>query len=63
MSPKQTLKDVAKSNSNYGIEILKRSEIPSPKNRGRSARVMQLTVAKKLIDVLQEIKDRGNRCV
>jgi hypothetical protein len=59
MSPKQTLRDIARANASLGIEIVKRSEIPSPKNRGRSARVAKLTIAKKLTDILVEIKDNG----
>lgn len=60
MSPKEKgLKSVISENEEFGIELLKRSEIPSPLGRGRYALVPKLTIAKALNESLQTIAKNG----
>lgn len=61
MTPKakQGIRNLFESDEEFGIEILKRSEIPSPTGRGRSALIPQLTIAKVLHKSLEEIAKSG----
>lgn len=62
MSPKERAKSITSfihTDENFGVEVLKFSEIPSPVGRGRTALVPQLTIAKMLHQALQEAKING----
>jgi len=57
--PSNGLRSVITPNADLGIEILKRSEIPSPKGRGRIKLVPQLSVSKVLHESLENIAKNG----
>lgn len=60
MSPKKEgLKSVISDNEEFGIELLKREDIPSPLGRGRYALVPKLTIAKVLEEALTKIAENG----
>ena len=47
------------SDTEFGIIIGNRAEIPTVLGRGRNAVVPQLTVAKKVIEILKAVKENG----
>lgn len=61
MTPKSkvAIKNLFKTDEEFGIEILKRSDIPSPQGRGRLALIPQLTIAKVLHKSLESIAENG----
>ncbi len=59
MSPKAKLSTLIHADKEFGIEILKRSDIPSPTGRGRLALIPRLTIAKVLHQSLEAIAENG----
>lgn len=60
MSPKtKSLNTFIHSDENFGVEVLKRGDIPAPQGRGRTALIPQLTVARVLRQALTEVKENG----
>jgi len=56
----QTIESVVKPDKTLGVEILRRSEIPSPTGRGRIAKMPELTVVKEVVlPALRVIEENG----
>ena len=61
MSPrtKQLFSNVIEPDEDFGIMVIKKSDIPIPKGRGRIALIPQLTVAKALDKALKSAAENG----
>jgi len=56
----QTIESVVRPDKNLGVELFRRSDIPSPMGRGRIAKIPELTVVKEVVlPALAAISENG----